>query len=109
MSLLLNEGEVIRSRTDPTCYLIENGARRRIPDKDTLFTRYSNDMVKRLSQEEVDAVPRGPDYPSIRSYRPPSGPIGKAIQAALYGPEKKKLKVRDHEFNIKPMELSRNS
>jgi hypothetical protein len=109
MSLSLNEGEVFRSHPDPTCYVLEDGARRRIPDEDTLYIRYSDDMVKWLSQEEVDAVPRGPDYPSIRSYTPPSGPIGSAIQAALYGPEKKKLKVRDHEFNVKPMEISRNS
>jgi hypothetical protein len=30
-----------------------------------------------------------------------------AIHAALYGPEKKKLKVYDHEFNVKPIERSR--
>jgi hypothetical protein len=27
-----------------------------------------------------------------------------AIHAALYGPEKKKLKVYDHEFHVKPLE-----
>jgi hypothetical protein len=29
------------------------------------------------------------------------------IHAALYGPEVKKLKVYDHEFNVKPVERSR--
>jgi hypothetical protein len=30
-----------------------------------------------------------------------------AVNAALHGPEKKRLKVYDHEFNVKPAELSR--
>jgi hypothetical protein len=30
-----------------------------------------------------------------------------AVNAALYGPEKKKHKVYDHEFNVKPIEVQR--
>lgn len=30
-----------------------------------------------------------------------------AINAAIDGPEKKKLKVYDHEFNVKPAAMSR--
>jgi hypothetical protein len=36
-----------------------------------------------------------------------SGPIETAVQSALNGPEKKKIKIFDHEFNIKQVEIIR--
>ncbi len=36
-----------------------------------------------------------------------AGPMEDAMNAALTGPEKKKLKVFDHEFNVKPVEVKR--
>jgi hypothetical protein len=37
----------------------------------------------------------------------PMNNLDKAVQAALLGPEKKKLKVFDHEFNVKPAYISK--
>ena len=36
-----------------------------------------------------------------------AGPMENAMDAALKGPEKKKLKVFDHHFNVKPIEINR--
>jgi hypothetical protein len=36
-----------------------------------------------------------------------AGPMDDAMTAALKGPEKKKLKVYDHHFNVKPVEIKR--
>ncbi len=37
-----------------------------------------------------------------------AGPMEDAMKAALKGPEKKKLKVFDHHFNVKPVEIKRD-
>lgn len=36
-----------------------------------------------------------------------AGPMEDAVKAAIEGPEKKKLKVFDHHFNVKPVEIHR--
>jgi len=35
-----------------------------------------------------------------------AGPVEEALEAALHGPEKKKLKIFGHHFNVKPIEIS---
>lgn len=37
-----------------------------------------------------------------------AGPMEDAMQAALRGPERKKLKIFDHEFNVKRVEIQRD-
>ncbi|GJD21080.1 hypothetical protein RIVM261_060360 [Rivularia sp. IAM M-261] len=63
-----------------------------------------------------------PRLETIEQNRPPAAPQGKpcqvtstngsgsfaaAMKAALCGPERKKLKIFDHEFNVKPAEITR--
>lgn len=101
------EGDVIRTPSDPQVFLIEAESKRYFPDEPTFFSRYGTyDVVKVVPEEVADAIARGPDIPSVQSqtYTPPTGPVGRALTAALVGPEKKKLKVFNHEFNVKPIE-----
>jgi hypothetical protein len=38
-----------------------------------------------------------------------AGPLEEAMRAAMRGPEKKKLKIFDHHFNVKPVERQQNT
>jgi hypothetical protein len=79
------EGDLIKSSGDPAVFLVRDGVRRWIPDEATLLSRWTSDQVKTVPPEVVDAIPRGPDLPSVSA--PPAAAAEGDLIKGPYLPE----------------------
>jgi hypothetical protein len=79
------EGDLIKGPSDPAVFLVRDGVRRRVPDEATFLSRWTWEQIKAVPQEAVDAIPRGPDLPSVA--KPPVPAAEGDLIKAPYLPE----------------------